>query len=381
MNMPLSWWEYQDAYHNTDLCIVGAGIVGLSTALFYAQQRPKAKIVVLESGNRPSGASLRNAGFACFGSVGEIADDLKHSSLEATIALIGARRRGLALLRKIHGDKALSLDACGGYELFFSEEKEAAEQALDLLPRLNQSLLEAGVFTKELYRIVRPSNWPQNTFKGLHLAIFHAEEAALNPVHLWQSLLHKCLSLGVRYQPGVALTALPEAEEGKGYLCSCSGVEFRTRRLVMATNAFAHHFLPNQVQPARAQVLVSAPLGRDLPRGTFHHHKGYNYFRFVEGRLLLGGGRHLNPQAEENLEANTSEEIQHYLQTFAQEKLGIEELQIAHRWSGFMGLGNAKMPKLEKDEEGRVWAVRLGGMGVALGTEMGQRAAALCLEE
>lgn len=381
MNMPLSWWEYQDAYHNPELCIVGAGIVGLSTALFYAQQRPKAKIVVLESGNRPSGASLRNAGFACFGSVGEIADDLKHSSLEATIALMAARRRGLALLRKIHGDKALSLDACGGYELFFSEEKEAAEQALDLLPKLNQSLLEAGVFAKEVYRMVKPSDLPQNSFKGLHLAIFHAEEAALNPVHLWQSLLQKCLSLGVRYQPGVALTALPEAEDAKGYRCSCSGFEFRTKRLVMATNAFAHHFLPNQVQPARAQVLVSTPLHLDLPQGTFHHHKGYNYFRFVEGRLLLGGGRHLNPQAEANMEADTSEEIQQYLEAFAQEKLGITGLNIEHRWSGFMGMGKAKMPKIEKDKEGRVWAVRLGGMGVALGTEIGQKAAALCLED
>jgi glycine/D-amino acid oxidase-like deaminating enzyme len=119
----------------------------------------------------------------------------------------------------------------------------------------------------------------------------------------------------------------------------------------------------------------------DVPRGTFHHHKGYNYFRFVEGRLLLGGGRHLNPQAEAKLETNTSEEIQHYLQTFAQEKLGIDALQVTHRWSGFMGVGKAKMPKLEKDKEGRIWAVRLGGMGVALGTEIGQRAAALCLED
>ena len=75
--MNLSYWELKTWLNNVDYTIVGSGIVGLSTALHLKKKIPNAKIVILEKGLFPQGASTKNAGFACFGSLSEILQDLE----------------------------------------------------------------------------------------------------------------------------------------------------------------------------------------------------------------------------------------------------------------------------------------------------------------
>ena len=78
--MNLSYWEIKSWLSHVDYCIVGSGIVGLNCALQLKKQFPKAKILILEKGSLPQGASTKNAGFACFGSLSEIIEDLKTHS-------------------------------------------------------------------------------------------------------------------------------------------------------------------------------------------------------------------------------------------------------------------------------------------------------------
>lgn len=62
-----SFWETQTYLSDIDLIVIGSGIVGLSTAISYKQKNKNAKVIVLERGVLPTGASTKNAGFACFG--------------------------------------------------------------------------------------------------------------------------------------------------------------------------------------------------------------------------------------------------------------------------------------------------------------------------
>jgi hypothetical protein len=64
----------------------------------------------------PHGASTKNAGFACFGSISEIIDDLKSHSEEEVYQLVTKRLEGLRLLGSL-GD-AIDFKPYGGYELF-----------------------------------------------------------------------------------------------------------------------------------------------------------------------------------------------------------------------------------------------------------------------
>ena len=86
--MQLSYWEIKNWFSNVDFTIVGSGIVGLHTALALRERFPSSKILILEKGVLPQGASTKNAGFACFGSISEIIDDLKTHTEEEVIQLL-----------------------------------------------------------------------------------------------------------------------------------------------------------------------------------------------------------------------------------------------------------------------------------------------------
>ena len=78
--MNLSFWELKNWFWNVDYTIVGSGIVGLHAALKLRNRFPESKILIIEKGMLPQGASTKNAGFACFGSISEIIDDLNSHS-------------------------------------------------------------------------------------------------------------------------------------------------------------------------------------------------------------------------------------------------------------------------------------------------------------
>jgi glycine/D-amino acid oxidase-like deaminating enzyme len=71
----LSFWEQKELIHY-DYIVVGSGITGLSTACVIKERKPNAHILVLERGLLPTGASTKNAGFACIGSLSEKVYDL-----------------------------------------------------------------------------------------------------------------------------------------------------------------------------------------------------------------------------------------------------------------------------------------------------------------
>jgi len=66
-----SYWERTAFTDCADVIVIGSGLVGLSAALHLKKLQPSLKITVLDRGFLPSGASTKNAGFACFGTVSE----------------------------------------------------------------------------------------------------------------------------------------------------------------------------------------------------------------------------------------------------------------------------------------------------------------------
>ncbi|MDO7703301.1 MAG: FAD-dependent oxidoreductase, partial [Flavobacteriaceae bacterium] len=57
--MKFSYWENKTWLSNIDFVVVGSGIVGLNCALELRVKYPKSKIVILEKGLIPHGASSR----------------------------------------------------------------------------------------------------------------------------------------------------------------------------------------------------------------------------------------------------------------------------------------------------------------------------------
>jgi glycine/D-amino acid oxidase-like deaminating enzyme len=369
--MNFSYWELKNWFTNVDFTIVGSGIVGLHCALALRDRFPESKIVVLEKGVLPQGASTKNAGFACFGSLSEILDDLKSHSEEEVIQLIQKRWNGLQLLRKNLGDEAIDFKPFGGYELFLQSDENSYNECLQRMPFVNdilKSVFRNEVFTKEIDRF---------DFKGIReYLIFNPYEAQIDTGKMMHALLKKAIANDIMILNQTEVTAFQETS--KGVMVMLNDFSFTTGKLLFATNGFAADLTNNQVKPARAQVLITNPIPDLDIKGTFHLDQGYYYFRNIDNRILLGGGRNLDFKGETTTELGQTELIQNRLETLLKEViLPRTEFTVAHRWSGIMGMGSSKRPIVEQLSTHVYCGVRLGGMGVAIGSLIGQELADL----
>ena len=363
--MKLSYWEYDTWLTNIDFTIVGSGIVGLNCALHLKTRYPKAKILVIEKGFLPQGASTKNAGFACYGSISELLSDLEQQSQEDVVALVQQRWNGIQVLRETLGDAQIGYEQHGGHDLFVTAHSQRYERCLEQLATLN-SLLKP-IFKKEVFQI------QSNTFgfKGVQENfISHTEEAQLDTGKMMQALLYKVQKSGVTILNNVSVEEFQE--DSKHVVVKTDQFEFKTRRLCIATNGFAATLLKKNVKPARAQVLITKPIANLPIKGTFHLDEGYYYFRNINDRILLGGGRNLDYEAEETTDLGQTALIQSELERLLNEViLPNKKIKVDHRWSGIMGIGSQKKPIVKALSKNVYCGVRLGGMGVAIGATIG----------
>ena len=369
--MQLSYWEIKNWFSNVDYTIVGSGIVGLHTAIRLRERFPNAKILILEKGVLPQGASTKNAGFACFGSVSEIISDLKTHSEEEVIQLIHKRYSGLQLLRKNLGDEALDYKPFGGYELFLKEDEIFYNDCISKIPFINdivRPLFKSEVYSKTLDRFDF-----NNTFDYL---LFNEFEGQIDTGNMMQALLKKAIQNDILILNNQTVSAHQELNDG--IEIATNDITFKTKKLLFTTNGFASELTKNEVKPARAQVLITKPIENLHIKGTFHLDQGYYYFRNINNRILFGGGRNLDFEGETTTELETTEIIQNRLQDLLKNViLPNTPFEIEHRWSGIMGIGNSKKPIVQQVSNNVYCGVRMGGMGIAIGSLIGQELADL----
>jgi gamma-glutamylputrescine oxidase len=370
-----SFWEQDTFINSIDVAIVGGGIVGLSAAIHLKMDNPRLKVVVIEQGVVLSGASLRNAGVACFGSPSELLDDLKDRSENEVFQLVEERSKGLNELRNLLGVSAIEYTDTGGNEVFDNEG--LFESCLQQLEAFNKHL-SFITGRKETY-VVNDKKITDFGLKGFNHLIEINGEAQLNTGKMMQAFMLKAANLGVIMLNGVKYT--DHAETDKHVIINTSWETLHVKKLLFATNGYTSFLLEGlDVKPARAQVLITSPIKGLKLKGNFHFDEGYYYFRNVGDRVLLGGGRNLDFEGETTTELETTETIQKALEKMLAERiLPSESYTIENRWSGVMGVGNTKSPIVKQLSDNVFCAVRMGGMGVALGTGTGKDAAGLVI--
>lgn len=368
--MHFSYWEKDRLIGPHEVIIIGAGITGLTAALELKKLAPKRHVLVLERGALPRGASSRNAGFACIGSPGELLADVQQQGADATFALVQRRYEGLQKLRSLLGDAQLEYRSCGGMELFAQGSSEALHQCREALPWLNEELRSLGK-TPVFSEVASPPG-----IAVAPVALHNAYEGLLHPGKMMHALLKMAELQGIQVLFGAPVVALEGGLRPNVVLAE--GEPLTPEQVLVCTNGFAGQLLPElDVRPVRNQVLLTRPLTRQNLDTGYHLEEGYFYFRPVGNRLLVGGGRHEGGAAEETAEMALTDPVQQRLERLlAEVVLPAREVAIEQRWSGILGVGAQKEPILEECRP-NVWAaVRLGGMGIALGTALGQEASA-----
>lgn len=372
----ISIWERETFFAPQDIIIVGSGFVGLWSAFYLKKKHPDLKITIIDRGVIPTGASTRNAGFACFGSLSELIYDIKTMGVDKTLGLVEMRYKGLERIQKHFDASLIDFELCGGYELYDQTiQADQLEEDIDYLNTLIKAITGAKKTYKQVDERIEAFGFAQTT----HL-IKNNLEGYLHSGKLVQALLHRVQGMGVRILNGISISEIMPTNNSVE-LKTDQPFSFTTSQLLICTNAFAKDLLPEtDITPARGQVLVTSPIPNLPWKGTFHSDEGFYYFRNLGNRVLLGGARNKALEAEATTDMETSAYIQQALESYLQQTIlphFKDQYTIEHRWAGIMGMGSEKSPIVKQVAPNIFCAVRMSGMGVALAPIIGSQVEAM----
>lgn len=362
--MNLSYWERTSFLQNYDYTIVGAGIVGLFAAIEIKKKNANAKVLVLERSALPDGASTKNAGFACFGSLSEIIEHRNNTSEIEFKNLVTKRVAGLKKLRDELGEENIQFQKNGGYEIFTKNNLNIFNECMNSMSEYN-SLLQ-NIFNDDVYEL-RDDDIERFQFKNVEHLIYTKHEAQIHSGKMMQMLINKAFEYGVQI---LFNTELLSFDHSDSIVLKTNVSNITTKKLLVTNNAFAKKlFSELDLKPGRGQIIVTSEV-KDLKlKGNFHYDKGFFYFRNIDNRVLIGGGRNLDFKAEETFENGETEIVQKELRRLLTEMIlpGVN-YKIEYSWSGTMAFGNEITPIIKEIQKNIYCAVRCNGMGVAMGS-------------
>jgi gamma-glutamylputrescine oxidase len=298
-----------------DVAVVGGGATGLSCALTMAEAGRRVRL--FEARTIASGASGRNGGFALRGGAMPYDRARQRLGAETAARLWRLSERTLDRMEGLAGD---ALRRVGSVRLAADMEERA-----ELLAEYEA--LRADGFSAEW--IDEPAGRLAERYAG---AVRHPRDAALQPAR-W-----------VRRLAGAAADTGVEIRENER-VASLEGVD--ADAVVVATDGYPSGLLgelDELVQPIRGQVVVTEPLVERLYERPHYARRGFDYWQQLpDGRLVVGGRRDTDLEAESTSQEATTPEVQAALEELIGDLVGGQPA-ITHRWSGIFGMSPDGLP-------------------------------------
>jgi gamma-glutamylputrescine oxidase len=363
--LTVSYW--QDASHEQiiecDVCVVGAGIVGLYLARLIAGQGQR--VCVLEARHIASGASGRNAGMVLTGTAYYYHDAIRvyGPELARDLWLLSLHNRDIA--RGLSEEFGTLWEHTGSLLLALDDtEAEDIERAAD-------AMLDDGIEAKFSHK--------DPLKRGFTAVVSQPGDAGIHPVKFAQALATS--SGAAIYEQSEVFDIAPMP--GGGVELKSRRATVRCRAAVLCTNAFApllHPYFEGKVMPTRGQILRTEPLSVRLFSQMCYADYGYEYFRQLpDGSLLVGGWRHHFREAEVGYEDRTTHDVQSGLEGFIERYFPeAKGARITHRWAGTMGFSADGIPLVGclPDMPQVYFAVGFTGHGLGFGLATAERLAA-----
>lgn len=354
----LSFWE-QQTLTEYDFVVVGAGIMGCSVAFELREKFPDAKIVMLERGVFPTGASTKNAGFMCFGSPTEILSDIKLHGEKKAYEIIWQRVEGLKILLERLGDERTGRTPNGGYELI--SDYSLPKSTIDGLNEWLLPIFKLPVFSDVSQNI--SAFGFKNVEQLLHCSMESQIDSGKMMSSYWKLLQDKNIQIitgaHVQHIQGNTIEVQNNAT---------GSFTLKADKILLCTNAFINELLPDMpVKPGRGQVILTNEIENLSFAGSFHFDEGYYYFRNVGKRILFGGGRNLDFKTEETTAFESNPKIIQDLKKKLKEIiLPDTPFEIEQQWQGIMGFSENKSPLVMSLNNYTKYLMSCNGMGIAL---------------
>jgi gamma-glutamylputrescine oxidase len=327
---------WQRALGPVDVAVVGGGVIGAATAWALGRMRPDLRVAIVEAERLAHGASGRNAGFVLPGTHRDPASAAVAYGAERARRLLRFTLENVALVEALAAETPAFGYAPSGHWTAAGTPDEAERL------RASVALLrEEGAEARYLDADEANRRIGSAGFAG---ALAMDVGGALVPARLVRLL---AATSGADLLEGWPVASVENGPEGVR-LAGPDGEVLHAAQAVLALNAYLPRLLPELgrfVRPVRAQMLATAPVAPLLDRPVYSH-EGFFYLRQgADGRLLLGGARHLHLDAEVGYDDATTEPLQASLTDYLRAHFpGAGSPEVLRRWCGTMGFSPDSLP-------------------------------------
>jgi gamma-glutamylputrescine oxidase len=339
-----------------DVCVIGAGLAGLTTAREIA--RRGWSVVVVEARRIAWNASGRNDGFVLPGFAESIERIISRVDWDHAQALWALSEMGLAYVRNTITETRMPGVAPIPGWVKVSKVDNGDEVQADLELYREKLGVEIEAWTTEQVREVLKSN---HYFHALHLPhAFH-----IHALNYALGLAEAAEAAGARIFEDTP--ALSIDVEGVRKRIATPSARVRAGHIVLACNVHLGTLLPRiagTLIPIWSYVVTSAPLGTRLDEAIAYRGAvtdtdlANSHYRIVGGDRLLWSGR------STTWEANPRRFVTHLKADIAAVYPQLGDVTIEHAWSGVLGNALHRMPQIGELSTGLWLASGFGGHGL-----------------
>ena len=361
----------RDGGDTADVAIVGAGYLGLSTALHLAEHGTR--VVVVEAHEPGFGASGRNTGFV----VPSFVTPIGPREVEATLG--GPRAERLCRLVGGAGERVFDLIRrhrirCDASEAGWLQPAHSLER-LDLLKRRQADWARHG---KTLTLLERDETARLTGLDSYHGALLDPSGGHVNPLGYARGLARAALAAGATIRTGSPVTKLERG--GRGWTLMTPAGRIFAQRALLATNALTGPLAPDvarSVVPLVVHQIATRPLdpadrARILPGNQSLSDTRRDIFALrwtPDGRLVTGGAAALAAGALGRLRRSLVARLERLLPLAG-------PIEAEYAWSGVICLTRDFLPRVFEVDRDLFAATGCNGRGLALSTALGAELAA-----
>ncbi len=351
-----------------DICVVGGGFTGLSSALHLAERGYD--VILMDAQRVGFGASGRNGGQAGMG------QRLEQDELETMLGKAHARqlwdigKQSVDLVRRLSTDPLMD---CAFHDGIVHAEHRARNvgHSLDYAKKLQDEYeydLVRGLDREEMHHLVGSTAYHGGT---IDLGSGH-----IDPLRFALGLARMAQAAGVRLFENSKVTEVTEASPAQ---VTTDGATIRADHVVLACNGYLGGLngrVAARVMPINNFIVATEPMSPEQQEALVRNNHAVadskfvvNYFRFSDDhRLLFGGAETYGYRFPSDIRKLVSKPM---LEIFPQ----LKGTRLDYAWGGTLAITMNRMPHFERVAGNVLSLSGYSGHGLALATLAGQIAA------
>ena len=352
------------SHERADICIIGAGYTGLSSALHLAQRGYK--VIVLEAESVAFGASGRNGGHVGIGQRADQADLEDKLGHDAASVLWDMGLEAVDTVKALISDHDIKCDLKHG------------DMHLAHKTRLCDGLKEEVEFLADRYNFTDMEYIPQERLSefvgcdGFYAGIWDKASCHLHPLNYALGLADAAVKAGVTiYEHSRVLSYV-----GAPLVIKTGEGQVTATEIILACNGYIEKLEPKingYIMPINNFVLATEPLSDELanaiiPKDTSMADSRFviNYWKLsADNRLVFGGG--------ENYRRGFPKDIKNFVRKYMlQIYPQLASTKIDYGWGGTLAITMNRLPHFGRVED-NIWHMQgYSGHGVPTATFAGK---------